>query len=182
MVPCYWPRVSHDAHPRRLRTCWRIAPDQLRGCSVVVCGENPFSCTSCSFLLELTHDVQRGRCRAHISVCERYIRDTDLRTHHLSNFGPQNPTFAEPTCHPTPCTRGRARVRNEGGKDLARLSCEARAPSLRTRARPRVQGEGIHVDLVYGNRAGWGVGGSVTKRKVYRYTCGSHGRECMTIV
>ena len=82
-------------------TCWSIAPDQLRGCSVVVCGENPFSCTSCSFLLELTHDVQRGRCRAHISVCERYIRDTDLRTHHLSNFGPQNPTFAEPTCHPT---------------------------------------------------------------------------------
>ena len=84
-----------------VRTRWSIAPDQLRGCSVVVCGENPFSCTSCSFLLELTHDVQRGRCRARISVCERYIRDTDLRTHHLSNFGPQKPTFAEPTCHPT---------------------------------------------------------------------------------
>lgn len=72
--------------------------------------------------------------------------------------------------------------RAAGGKDLARLSCEARAPSLRTRARPRVQGEGIHVDLVYGNCAGWGVGGSVTKRKVYRYTCGSHGRECMKSV
>lgn len=57
-------------------------------------------CASGSFLLELTHDVQRGRCRARISVCERYIRDTDLRKHHLSNFGPQKPTFAEPTFRP----------------------------------------------------------------------------------
>ena len=63
-----------------VRTCWSIAPDQRRAAPSSSAARPLQDGYLVLVLLELTHDVQRGRCRAHIaSVSAIFVIRTYVR-------------------------------------------------------------------------------------------------------